>query len=341
MINNITVVSLSSGIAGEPSLKFQLDIGLKRLEAMGLNVRFAPNALSGVQYLSEHPEKRAEDLLWAFSDPDTDMILTAIGGDDTYRLLPFLFDDDRLKNALTDKVFLGFSDTTVNHFMLHKLGLTTYYGQALIPDICELSGDILPYTKKYFCELVSNGRIAEIVPSDTWYEERAAYTPEQAGIPLAAHPDHGFELLQGDAVFSGKILGGCICTIHDMFNGERYADMPEMCRKYGLFPDSDDWKGRILLLESSEERPSPEKYRRALMYLKERGVFDAVSGIIAGKPIDEAFAEEYKKLLVETVSRPQLPIVFNINVGHANPRCIIPFGTDAEVDAEKQVIKFS
>ena len=149
MIKNITAVSLSSGIAGEPSLKFQLDIGLKRLEAMGLNVRFAPNALSGVQYLSEHPEKRAEDLLWAFSDPDTDMILTAIGGDDTYRLLPFLFDDDRLKNALTDKVFLGFSDTTVNHFMLHKLGLATYYGQALIPDICELSGDILPYTKKY------------------------------------------------------------------------------------------------------------------------------------------------------------------------------------------------
>lgn len=26
--------------------------------------------------------------------------------------------------------FLGFSDTTINHFMLHKVGLKTFYGQA-------------------------------------------------------------------------------------------------------------------------------------------------------------------------------------------------------------------
>ena len=39
--------------------------------------------------------------------------------------------------------------------------------------------------------------------------------------------------------------------------------------------------------------------------------------------------------------RPELPIVFNLNIGHAMPRCIMPFGVPAEVDAEQQVIRFA
>ncbi len=341
MIKNVTIISLSSGIAGEESVRYELEIGLKRLKEYGLNVRFTPNALKGVKYIKDHPEKRAEDLLWAFNDPDTDMILCTIGGDDTYRLLPYLFDGGELAGAASDKVFLGFSDTTVNHFMLYKVGVSSFYGQSFLSDICELSHEMLPYTKKAFEELIMTGRISQIKPSDVWYEERKEYGKAQVGIPLKEHPDHGFELLQGEPVFSGKILGGCICTIYDMFDGGRYADMPEMCKKYGLFPDREEWKGKILLLESSEEKPEPQKYRKALEYIKDAGVFDVVSGVLVGKPMDNTYAAEYKALLTEVTDDPGLPIVFNINIGHAMPRCIIPFGKEAVVDVQKQVIRFS
>lgn len=340
MIKNIAVVSLSCGLAGEPFVKFELDIGLRRLKELGLNVTFMPNALKGMEYTFAHPEKRAEDLLLAYKDPSIDMILCAIGGDDTYRLLPYLFDNGELAGAVNDKVFLGFSDTTLNHFMLHKLGVRSFYGQSFLSDICELSDEMLPYTKKYFEELVSTGTISEITPSDVWYEERKAFTPDQVGKPLAIHKNSGFELLQGASVFSGQILGGCICSMYDMFCDERYADMPQMCQKYKLFPDKDYWKGKILLLESSEEKPSPEKYRRSLEYLRQTGVFEQVSGVLVGKPMDEAFADDYKKLLVQVIDRPELPIVCNISIGHALPRCIIPFGTDAVVDTDKQIIRF-
>ena len=56
--------------------------------------------------------------------------------------------------------------------------------------------------------------------------------------------------------------------------------------------------------------------------------------------MDEAYAEEYKRLLIEVIDRPELPILFNLNVGHALPRCIIPFGVNAVVDAEEQRIWF-
>lgn len=340
MIRNISIVSLSSGIAGEDFVQFEVEIGLRRLKEMGLNVKFMPHALMGLEYVREHPEKRAEDLLEAFQDPQTDMILCAIGGDDTYRLLPYLFDCSQLADAVTDKVFLGFSDTTINHLMLHKVGLRTFYGQAFLPDVCEIGPGMHPYTRRYFEELITTGKIREIRPSDVWYEERRSFEPDQVGIRTTSHANQGFELLQGSPVFSGKILGGCIDSLYDFFNGDRYADMPGLCQKYHLFPDAEDWQGRILLLESSEEKPTPEKYRQALALLKETGVFSAVSGVLAGKPMDETYAEEYKQLLVEVIDKPDLPIVCNINVGHAMPRCIIPFGVNAVVNIEKQSICF-
>ena len=341
MIKTVGIVSLSSGILGEPHIQFETETGIRRLEEYGLNIKFMPHALMGLDYLKAHPEKRADDLLLAFHDPEIDMILCAIGGDDTYRLLPYLFEHDELANSVTDKVFLGFSDTTINHLMLHKVGLTTFYGQAFLPDICELSSEMLPYTRKYFEELINTENISEICPSDIWYEERKSFGIDQAGKPLISHPNSGFELLQGPSVFSGKILGGCIDSIYDMFNGDRYADMPVLCKKYHLFPDPEDWKGRILLLETSEEKPSPEKYRKALEYLKQTGVFEAVSGLLIGKPMDETYAQEYRLLLTKVIDRPDLPIVFNLNVGHSLPRCIIPFGINAFVDVNKQVIRFS
>ena len=339
-IKNVAIVSLSSGIIGEPDGRFEAKIGLRRLREYGLHVEFMPHALKGLEYTAAHPKERAEDLLQAFRDPEVDMILCAIGGDDTYRLLPYLFDHGELVEAVSDKVFLGFSDTTINHLMLHRVGLRTFYGQAFLPDVCELGPTMLPYTQRYFEELIRTGRIGEVTPSPVWYEQRTSFSSDQAGKPLVALPDRGFELLQGPPVFSGKILGGCIDSLYDCFDGERYADMPALCKKYCLFPDADEWAGRILLLESSEEKPAPEKYRRALLYLKEADVFEAASGVLVGKPMDEAYVNEYKRLLVEVIDRPELPVLFNVNVGHALPRCIIPFGVDAVVDAEEQRIRF-
>ena len=57
--------------------------------------------------------------------------------------------------------------------------------------------------------------------------------------------------------------------------------------------------------------------------------------------MDETYAEEYKQLLKEVIGKPELPIVFNLNIGHAMPRCIMPFGVEATVDAEEQVIRFA
>lgn len=327
-MKTVGIVSLSRGTIGEDFVSHEVELGIQRLKNFGLKIKFMPNALKGIDYLSKHPESRASDLIEAYKDEEVDIILCAIGGDDTYRLAPYLFDNDELKRVVNNKPFLGFSDTTINHFMLHKLGINTYYGQSFLADICELDKDMLPYTKHYF-ELFLNNDIKTIVPSEYWYSSRKTYGIEELGIPLKKHLNEGYLLLQGELPIKGKILGGCLDSIFDMFDDTRYKDMPLICQKYDLFPR--DWEDKILLIESSEEMMSPIKYEKALNYLKKEGVFNKVRGILVGKPMDNVYFREYQDILVKVVDNKELPILYNINIGHCLPRCVIPFGIEFSV----------
>ena len=300
MIKKIGIVSLSSGVLGESFVEHEVKIGLDRLNKLGVEVEFLPNSLKGIDFLKNHPEARADDLLLAFEDDTIDMILCAIGGEDTYRLAPYLFEGDRLKNIVKQKLFLGFSDSTINHFMLNKFGIKTFYGQAFLPDVCELSDNILAYTEKYFLELIKTGEIKEIHPSEVWYEAREDFSEKAIGIETV-----------------------------------------EICNKYDLFPSLEAWENKILLIESSEEKTKPDLYRKMILALKDYGLFDVLSGILVGKPQNEVYYEEYKSILLEEITNKDLPIVYNINIGHSTPRCIIPFGVEAEVNVSKQTISFN
>ena len=46
-----------------------------------------------------------------------------------------------------------------------------------------------------------------------------------------------------------------------------------------------------------------------------------------------------KEALLDIIDS-NIPIVYNLNVGHATPRAIVPFGVHAHVDATEQVIRF-
>lgn len=339
-VKKIGIVSLSSGVLGEDFVLHEVKIGIERLKKYGIEVEFLPNSKKGIEFIKNNPKERAEDLIKAFKDDSIDMILCAIGGDDTYRLLPYLFENNKLKNAAKQKIFLGFSDTTINHLMLNKVGIKTFYGQAFLPDVCELSNEMLPYSKHFFEELINTGKIKEIYPSDVWYNEREDFSEKAIGISMEVHHNGGFELLRGDSKFEGKILGGCLDSIFNIFDTPRYEDSVYLCKKYDLFPSLNEWENKILLLETSEEKPKPELFRKMILKLQEYGIFDVISGLIVGKPQNEEYYDEYKQILLDEIRNKNLSIVYNINIGHSTPRCIIPFGVDAKVDVEKQIIEF-
>ena len=66
MIRNVAIVSLSSGIVGEPFVQFEVEIGLRRLKRFGLNVKFMPHARMGIDYVRDHPEN-GQKIFWQHS----------------------------------------------------------------------------------------------------------------------------------------------------------------------------------------------------------------------------------------------------------------------------------
>ncbi len=339
--DKVAIVSLSKGILGEPFCKHEVDIAVKRLNDMGLEVVFMPNALKGDNYIKEHPEARASDLKMAFMDDSIKGIITAVGGDDTYRTIPYLMEDNEFINAVRNnpKIFTGYSDTTVNHIMLNKIGLSTFYGPCLLADIAELDNEMLPYTKEYFDKFFIDEPGFEIKSSPVWYHDRTSFGPDQIGIPrITEEEKHGYETIHGSGVRTGKLYGGCIESFYDIFVGDSYPDSPEIFEKYHLLPTEDEWKEKILFLETSELVIPPETLKKMLIEFKNRNIFNLVKGIIVGKPIDEENYKQYKDVYKEVLKDIDVPVLYNVNYGHSFPRCIIPYDAEATIDYDNKRI---
>ena len=131
--------------------------------------------------------------------------------------------------------------------------------------------------------------------------------------------------------------------MYDIFDNTRYSDTVSLCEKYGLFPGLEDWKGKILLLETSEVNMSDEQLSWILRGLQANGVLHAVNGIVFGKPAFPEKYESYKEVLRRVVcleaGRPDLPILYNVNVGHAYPIALLPLGLPYEIDCEAKTLR--
>ncbi len=133
--DKVATVSLSWGGAGEPSIRWRYDLGVKRLkEVFGLEVVAMPNSLKGSDFAYENPQARAEDLMAAFRDPSIKGIISNIGGSESIRLLPYIDFNVIRENP---KIFMGYSDATISHLFCLKAGLSTFYGPAILTEFAE------------------------------------------------------------------------------------------------------------------------------------------------------------------------------------------------------------
>lgn len=339
--DKVAIVSLSRGLLGEPFIKHELDLGMERLREMGLVPVTMDHALDGIEVLAAHPEYRAADLKQAFMDGSIRGIITAIGGDDTYQTLPYLMKDEEFIAAVRNdpKIFCGFSDTTMNHLMFYRLGLETFYGPALITDLAELDVKMLPYTERYFERLLANEGEMEIESSEVWYEDRESYGEEMLGTSrVVRDEEHGFETLKGAGKVRGELYGGCIEVFYMAMTGWRHEDAREIVKEAGVLLNPDEYTDKILFLETSDECPTPENLEKMLNEFKKQGMFGA-RGVIIGKPLQEKYYEEYKEVWQRVLADVEIPVLYNVNFGHAVPRCIIPYGLEAEVDYSGRTIK--
>ncbi len=326
--DRVAVVSLSWGGMGDANLIHKYEIAKERLEKeFGLEVVCMPNALAGSEFIDKHPEARAKDLTDAFEDSTVAAIICAIGGDDTIRLLPYMNLDVIRKNP---KIFMGYSDSTINHFMLYKAGVVSFYGPTIMSEFGEYV-KMFDYTKSAVKNVLFDA--AEnypILPSNEWTDEFIPWDESNKDRFYTMKKDvHGYEVINGSGVARGHLLGGCI-DVFTMANGTE------------IWPTLDEWRGAVLFIETSEDRPTPDFVKWTLRNFAAQGILRVLSGIIVGKPQGEQYYEEYKAAILKVVADEEklcdLPVIYNMNFGHAKPIGIIPYGIEAEINCKEKTV---
>jgi len=325
--DTVAIVSLSSGMGGDSIFRYRYLIGKQRLEnQFGLKVVTMPNALMGSNYLNNHPEKRAEDLMKAFKDPNIKAVFCMIGGDDTIRLLPYI-DYEIIKN--NPKIFMGYSDTTVNHFMMYKAGLVSFHGPCILVEFAE-NRRMHEYTiQSIYQTLFNHTNYIDINSSPVWTSEFLDWSNEKnQTIQRALKKEtHGYEILQGNGIVQGRLLGGCLGVFKMIIGTE-------------IWPNANEWQDKILFLETGEDYPSPEEVCYFLRNLVAQGIIKQLKGILVGKPLDERYYEEYKSVYRMVIGKeaecPHIPILYNVNCSHTSPVCILPYGVMVQIDCENK-----
>jgi len=319
--DKIAIVSLSWGGAGDASFRWRYDRGKKYLqEEFGFEVVEMNHALKGSDYLYKQPKERAQDLMDAFSDPSIKGVFSTIGGDDGVRLLPFI-DYEVIKQ--NPKVFLGYSDTTVHHFMCLKAGVRSYYGPAILSEFGE-TGGLPAYTKASFQKtLMSKDPIGLVEDSPIWFDGHVPWEEANKEQRRTKTANKGTMSIGANTKASGPLIGGCL-------------DVLEMVKGTSLWPDSKLFEGAILFFESSEETPDPNYIKYWLRNYGAMGILDQIHGLIIGKPFDEKHLDAYKEIILQVVQeeygRKDLPILYNMNFGHTSPMLTIPYLAMAEID---------
>lgn len=328
--DKIAIVSLSWGGLGDDKLIHKYYIAKERLENdFGLQVVTMPHALKGSEFVANHPELRAKDLMEAFEDESIRAIFCAIGGDDTIRILPYI-NYETIRN--NPKIFMGYSDTTINHFMMYKAGLVSFYGPSIMCEFGEYV-KMFDYTKAAVKEvLFQDSAQYQMLPSSEWSDDHVMWEEKNMHIAKNLKKDvHGYEILQGKGIAKGHLLGGCI-------------DVFMMAIGTELWPPIDAWKDAILFFETSEDKPSPDFVKWTLRNLAAQGILKVIRGIMVGKPQGEVYYEEYKAVITQVISAEEhlvdLPVFYNVNIGHAIPIGILPYGIMAELNCQEKTITF-
>ena len=303
----VATVSPSWGGAGDSEIRWRYEQGVKRLEEVfGLTVVPMPNSLKGSEFIYNNPQARAEDLMTAFQDTRVKAIIANIGGEDSIRLLPYIDFNVIRENP---KIFMGIS---------------SFYGPAILTDFAE-NIEMDPYTVEMVKRtLFSNEVIGEIQPAPEWTSERLEWIEVNKDTRRTMQQNKGYEVLQGSTTVQGRLIGGCI-------------EVLEFAKGTELWPEKKHWEDSILFFETSEYHPEPSYIKYWLRNYAAQGILQKAKGVIFGKPKDEQYYEEYKHEILQVMKEhnlEDLPILYNLNFGHTEPKFILPYGALAEIDCE-------
>jgi len=175
-------------VAPASNLKMDyLSRGAAELERLGFRVRHRPDILDKARYTAGSDQRRAEELMEAFTDPEVKAVWAARGGYGVMRVLELL---DEAALRANPKIFIGYSDMTALHLYLYRrFGWVTFHGPMAAKD---LAGGIEHYDQAMLLDAIAGNQ------------------------PMGEINSGKIEILHHGGKVSGKLHGGCLSLLSAM-----------------------------------------------------------------------------------------------------------------------------
>ena len=283
------------------------------------------------------PQDRARDLHAAFANPEIKAIISSIGGDDQIQVLKYL-DTEHIQAHC--KAFFGYSDNTNLHNFLWNLGIVSYHGGSVMVQFGR-SGGMHPFTVESLRHALFEQGEYEISPALDFTDEDLEWSdPANLSRQPQLFPGTGWTWQHADGIVQGTLWGGNLEILDWNLRANRYIQPVEA------------YTDKIFYFETSEELPSAIEVYRILMCMGERNLLQQFAAILVGRPkawsIEHRHTAEEKETFVseqaEAVRRalreyhPDVPVIFNLDIGHTDPQCIVPNGGQIKIDGMQRKI---
>jgi muramoyltetrapeptide carboxypeptidase len=149
---------------------------------------------------------------------------------------------------------------------------------------------------------------------------RSLLTAISSSAAIELKPTHGVALKAGRA--SGRMIGGNLTTLCHML----------------ATPFEPRFENRILLLEDRGE--AHYRIDRMLFQMKLAGCFKRIAGLILGSFEACGSLDGVFKIFEEHFKDIPAPILAGFDLGHGQQNLTLPFGLEATLDADKQILAF-
>lgn len=308
----IGIFSASSPVSATAPARYAR--GVRYLESKGYRVIHGALCGHSDHYRSGTIRQRAAEFNALLHNENIQILMAAIGGNNTNALLPYL-DYEYLRQH--PKIIVGYSDTTALLLAVYaKTGLVPFYGPAAAASF----GEFPPFVDWTFAAFDPMVQGQWSYPHDCampafWTDERIDWNAQDR--PKTTRPNDWVCVRPGRC--RGRLIGGNLNTMEGFF-GTEY--MPPI------------HQGDILLLEDSCKDACT--IERSFALLKLAGVLDKAGGILLGKHElfdDNGTGRRPYEILLEVMGETHIPILADFDCCHTHPMLTLPLGCMVELDA--------
>ncbi len=319
----IGVTAPSEGIIKEKEL-IRLDNVKNNLNGLGYKYIETENVRQNKMGRSANAKIRAEEFMKLWNNKEVSAIIMAKGGDFLTEILDYLNFDEIHKGEI--KWIQGYSNITILTFLFTTmLDIATIYG----PNIKAYG------MRNLYKNLTDSIKVMEgkNVVQESFSKCEDKENKFDRNDPLAEYEltlESSWKSLRGeeDLNFRGRSIGGCMDDIINLI-GTKYDFVKQYIDRY----KSD---GILWFLEVYEM--SSSQVLRNLWQMKYAGYFDNCIGILFGRPlfVREDYGMKFHEAVLEALNDLNIPIIYDVDIGHIAPQMPIVNGSILDVSYEKR-----